>query len=213
MPVPSALGPMARDVDSLALCMKALLCEEMFRLDPTVPPIPFNEEVSLVLNGPACLKDPVIFVALVSSNFLDLFEGMIHNYQGDKKWLTKISSYYICSLNWSVVYQTERPPAKGGEEGNVRRVSPLLQVYSSSAPLRVGYYDTDGYFPLPPCMRRAVRETREALQAAGHKVSTTTPHSSPRGVLSFAPSRCNQPSEATQSPSALLWDKLTEAPF
>ncbi|KAI6063989.1 Vitamin D3 hydroxylase-associated protein-like protein [Aix galericulata] len=83
--VPSALGPMARDVDSLALCMKALLCEEMFRLDPTVPPIPFNEE-----------------------------------------------------------------------------------VYSSSAPLRVGYYDTDGFFPLPPCMRRAVRETREALQAAGH---------------------------------------------
>lgn len=59
IPVPSALGPMARDVDSLALCMKALLCEEMFRLDPTVPPIPFNEEVSLVLNSPTCLKDPV----------------------------------------------------------------------------------------------------------------------------------------------------------
>ncbi|NXS07242.1 VDHAP protein, partial [Neodrepanis coruscans] len=44
-PVPCALGPMARDVDSLALCMKALLCEEMFQLDPTVPPIPFNGEV------------------------------------------------------------------------------------------------------------------------------------------------------------------------
>ncbi|XP_026709145.1 vitamin D3 hydroxylase-associated protein-like isoform X5 [Athene cunicularia] len=86
--VPCALGPMARDVDSLALCMKALLCQEMFQLDPTVPPIPFNEE-----------------------------------------------------------------------------------VYSSSAPLRVGYYDTDGYFPLPPCMRRAVRETRDALQAAGHQVN------------------------------------------
>uniref|UniRef100_A0A8C2TCN3 Fatty-acid amide hydrolase 1 n=1 Tax=Coturnix japonica TaxID=93934 RepID=A0A8C2TCN3_COTJA len=85
--VPYALGPMARDVDSLALCMKALLCEEMFQLDPTVPPIPFNEE-----------------------------------------------------------------------------------VYSSSAPLRIGYYDTDGYFPLPPCMRRAVHETKEALQAAGHQV-------------------------------------------
>ena len=47
MPVLCALGPMARDVDSLALCMKALLCEEMFRLDPTVPPIPFDEEVRL----------------------------------------------------------------------------------------------------------------------------------------------------------------------
>ncbi|NXK19941.1 VDHAP protein, partial [Arenaria interpres] len=93
-PVPCALGPMARDVDSLALCMRALLCEEMFRLDPTVPPIPFNEE-----------------------------------------------------------------------------------VYSSSAPLRVGYYDTDGYFPLPPCMRRALQETRGALQAAGHQL---VPFSPPR---------------------------------
>ncbi|NXH43167.1 FAAH1 hydrolase, partial [Dicaeum eximium] len=91
-PVPCALGPMARDVDSLALCMKALLCQEMFQLDPTVPPIPFNEE-----------------------------------------------------------------------------------VYSSSAPLRVGYYDTDGYFPLPPCMRRAVQETRCALQAAGHQLVLFSP--------------------------------------
>ncbi|NXW81456.1 FAAH1 hydrolase, partial [Alopecoenas beccarii] len=94
IPVPCALGPMARDVDSLALCMKALLCQEMFCLDPTVPPMPFNEE-----------------------------------------------------------------------------------VYSSSAPLRVGYYDTDGYFPLPPCMRRVVQETREALQVAGHQL---VPFSPPR---------------------------------
>ncbi|KFU96313.1 Fatty-acid amide hydrolase 1, partial [Chaetura pelagica] len=93
-PVSCALGPIARDVDSLALCMKALLCQEMFQLDPTVPPIPFNEE-----------------------------------------------------------------------------------VYSSSAPLRVGYYDTDGYFPLPPCVRRAVQETRVALQAAGHQL---VPFSPPR---------------------------------
>ncbi|NXU19651.1 FAAH1 hydrolase, partial [Pardalotus punctatus] len=93
-PVLCAVGPMARDVDSLALCMKALLCQEMFRLDPSVPPIPFNEE-----------------------------------------------------------------------------------VYSSSTPLRVGYYDTDGYFPLPPCMRRAVKETRHALQAAGHQL---VPFSPPR---------------------------------
>ncbi|NXP32562.1 VDHAP protein, partial [Leiothrix lutea] len=91
-PCPCALGPMARDVDSLALCMKALLCQEMFQLDPTVPPIPFNE-----------------------------------------------------------------------------------QVYSSSTPLRVGYYDTDGYFPLPPCMRRAVKETRRALEAAGHQLVLFSP--------------------------------------
>ncbi|NXI10510.1 FAAH1 hydrolase, partial [Irena cyanogastra] len=91
-PFPCALGPMARDVHSLALCMKALLCQEMFQLDPTVPPIPFREE-----------------------------------------------------------------------------------VYSSSTPLRVGYYDTDGYFLLPPCMRRAVKETRRALQAAGHQLVLFSP--------------------------------------
>ncbi|NWZ78057.1 VDHAP protein, partial [Poecile atricapillus] len=45
--VSAMLGPMARDVDSLALCMKALLCQEMFQLDPTVPPIPFDEQVRL----------------------------------------------------------------------------------------------------------------------------------------------------------------------
>ncbi|XP_066521738.1 fatty-acid amide hydrolase 1 [Hoplias malabaricus] len=41
----SAIGPMARDVESLALCMRALLCEKMFMLDPTVPPLPFNQKV------------------------------------------------------------------------------------------------------------------------------------------------------------------------
>lgn len=41
----ASCGPMARDVDSLALCMQALLCDHMFSLDPTVPPIPFNTQV------------------------------------------------------------------------------------------------------------------------------------------------------------------------
>lgn len=46
-----SVGPMARDVESLALCLRALLCEDMFRLDPSVPPLPFNEEVSRVGDG------------------------------------------------------------------------------------------------------------------------------------------------------------------
>ncbi|KAL8178742.1 UNVERIFIED_CONTAM: hypothetical protein K2H54_056031 [Gekko kuhli] len=46
--VTSSLGPMARDVDSLVLCMKALLCDDMFQLDPTVPPMLFNEEFTLL---------------------------------------------------------------------------------------------------------------------------------------------------------------------
>ncbi|XP_053098477.1 vitamin D3 hydroxylase-associated protein-like isoform X5 [Hemicordylus capensis] len=91
--VASTLGPMARDVDSLVLCMKALLCDEMFQLDPTVPPMPFNEK-----------------------------------------------------------------------------------VYSSSMPLRIGYYDSDNYFLLPPCMRRAVHETRKLLQEAGHTFPRLASH-------------------------------------
>ncbi|NWI66650.1 FAAH1 hydrolase, partial [Todus mexicanus] len=83
--VAAALGPIAKDVDSLALCMRALLCEDMFNLDSTVPPLPFNEE-----------------------------------------------------------------------------------VYSSTQPLRIGYYETD-FFTMPsPAMRRAVREAKQLLEDAGH---------------------------------------------
>uniref|UniRef100_A0A8C0BID2 Fatty-acid amide hydrolase 1 n=1 Tax=Buteo japonicus TaxID=224669 RepID=A0A8C0BID2_9AVES len=83
--VVTAVGPMAKDVESLALCMRALLCEDMFNLDSTVPPLPFNEE-----------------------------------------------------------------------------------VYSSTQPLRIGYYETD-FFTMPsPAMRRAVRETKQLLEDAGH---------------------------------------------
>uniref|UniRef100_A0A674J229 Fatty-acid amide hydrolase 1 n=1 Tax=Terrapene triunguis TaxID=2587831 RepID=A0A674J229_9SAUR len=87
------IGPMARDVDSLALCMRALLCDDMFRLDPTVLPVPFNEE-----------------------------------------------------------------------------------VFSSSRPLRVGYYDTDSFTMPGPSMRRAVLETKQLLENAGHTVLITIIH-------------------------------------
>ncbi|KAI5938104.1 fatty-acid amide hydrolase 1 [Manis javanica] len=80
-----SVGPMARDVESLALCLRALLCEDMFRLDPTVPPLPFNEE-----------------------------------------------------------------------------------VYTSSQPLRVGYYETDNYTMPTPAMKRALLETKKSLEATGH---------------------------------------------
>nr|XP_013807855.1 PREDICTED: fatty-acid amide hydrolase 1-like isoform X2 [Apteryx mantelli mantelli] len=85
--VVAAVGPMAKDVESLALSMRALLCEDMFSLDSTVPPLPFKEE-----------------------------------------------------------------------------------VYSSTQPLRIGYYETD-FFTMPsPAMRRAVRETKQLLEDAGHTV-------------------------------------------
>ncbi|KAM4045150.1 vitamin D3 hydroxylase-associated protein-like [Anomaloglossus baeobatrachus] len=42
--VPLCIGPMARDVDSLVLSMRALWCDELFQLDSSVPPIHFNEK-------------------------------------------------------------------------------------------------------------------------------------------------------------------------
>ncbi|KAK2888797.1 hypothetical protein Q8A67_014172 [Cirrhinus molitorella] len=81
----SSTGPMGRDVESLALCMRALLCQDMFSMDPTVPPIPFNQE-----------------------------------------------------------------------------------VYESSEPLRIGYYENDGYHQPSPSMARAFRETKDLLERAGH---------------------------------------------
>lgn len=88
----SSLGPMARDVDSLALCMQALLCEHMFQLDPTVPPVPFNQK-----------------------------------------------------------------------------------MYMSSKPLRIGYYENDGYQQPSPSMRRGLRETKALLERAGHTLVPFTP--------------------------------------
>ncbi|XP_060087753.1 vitamin D3 hydroxylase-associated protein-like [Heteronotia binoei] len=90
--VTATIGPMAKNVDSLVLCMKALLCDKLFHLDPSVPPIPFNEE-----------------------------------------------------------------------------------VYNNSAPLRIGYYEDDGYFQPSPSMKRAVRETKHLLQAAGHMLIPFVP--------------------------------------
>ncbi|KAM6455745.1 fatty-acid amide hydrolase 1-like [Liasis olivaceus] len=89
----AGLGPMARDVDSLALCLRALLCNKMFHLDPTVPPLPFNE-----------------------------------------------------------------------------------QVYTSSAPLRIGYYVNNSYSMLSPSMRRAVLETKELLEINGHVLVPFEPY-------------------------------------
>ncbi|XP_073708337.1 fatty-acid amide hydrolase 1-like [Garra rufa] len=81
----SSIGPMGRDVESLALFMRALLCQDMFSLDPTIPPILFNQE-----------------------------------------------------------------------------------VYESSEPLRIGYYENDGYQQPSPSMARAFRETKDLLERAGH---------------------------------------------
>ncbi|XP_075411839.1 fatty-acid amide hydrolase 1 isoform X1 [Tenrec ecaudatus] len=94
-----SVGPLARDVESLALCLRALLSEDLFRLDPTVPPVPFREE-----------------------------------------------------------------------------------IYRSSRPLRIGYYETDNYTMPTPAMTRAVLETKEHLEAAGHTLVPFLPSNIPRAL-------------------------------
>ncbi|XP_013377042.1 PREDICTED: fatty-acid amide hydrolase 1 [Chinchilla lanigera] len=98
-----SVGPIARDVESLALCLRALLCEDMFRLDPTVPPLPFREE-----------------------------------------------------------------------------------VYASSKPLRVGYYETDNYTRPSPAMKRALLETKQRLEAAGHTLVPFLPSNVPYALETLA---------------------------
>lgn len=41
----ASIGPMANDVDSLALFLKLLLCPDMYEFDPYVAPIPFRDEL------------------------------------------------------------------------------------------------------------------------------------------------------------------------
>lgn len=41
----ASAGPMARDVDTIVTVMRALLCEYLFKLEPSVNPIPFRDEV------------------------------------------------------------------------------------------------------------------------------------------------------------------------
>ncbi|XP_055259418.1 vitamin D3 hydroxylase-associated protein-like isoform X1 [Moschus berezovskii] len=97
--VVAVTGPLAWDVESLALCLRALLSEHMHQLDPTVPFLPFREE-----------------------------------------------------------------------------------VYSSDRPLRIGYYESDGFTQPSPSMVRAVKLTSRLLQDAGHQV---IPFSVPRTEYAF----------------------------
>lgn len=50
-----------------------------------------------------------------------------------------------------------------------------IQVYKSSRPLRIGYYETDNYTRPTPAMRRALLETKKSLEAAGHTVWLWSP--------------------------------------
>lgn len=50
----------------------------------------------------------------------------------------------------------------------------MKQVYESSEPLRIGYYENDGFQQPSPSMARAFRETKALLERAGHTVHNYT---------------------------------------
>ncbi|MBV97506.1 Fatty-acid amide hydrolase 1, partial [Eschrichtius robustus] len=57
-----------------------------------------------------------------------------------------------------------------------------LQVYTSSQPLRVGYYETDNYTMPTPAMTRALLETKKRLEAAGHTLVPFLPSNIPHAL-------------------------------
>lgn len=46
----------------------------------------------------------------------------------------------------------------------------LEQVYEGTKPLRIGYYDNDGYLQPSPSMSRALKKAVTLLEQAGHTV-------------------------------------------
>nr|XP_014342447.1 PREDICTED: fatty-acid amide hydrolase 1 [Latimeria chalumnae] len=82
-------GPMAKDVDSLAFCMKALLCQDMFDLDPRVSPIPFKDEVCRPLGGGWLVHFPpprmgyCLFELILKGVSADGGLTLLRNFKGD----------------------------------------------------------------------------------------------------------------------------------
>ena len=50
----------------------------------------------------------------------------------------------------------------------------LFQVYTCSKPMKIGYFESDGYQMPSPSMKRGLRETKALLERAGHTVRLTT---------------------------------------
>ncbi|KAG9460614.1 hypothetical protein GDO78_020684 [Eleutherodactylus coqui] len=62
----------------------------------------------------------------------------------------------------------------------------LPQVYCSTRPLRIGYYETDGATMATPSMRRAVLQTKDLLERAGHELVPFTPPSVESALFELA---------------------------
>lgn len=48
-------------------------------------------------------------------------------------------------------------------------------IFESTQPLTIGYYEDDGFFKAVPACRRAVNEAKQILEKAGHKLIPWSP--------------------------------------
>ncbi|XP_073420040.1 fatty-acid amide hydrolase 1-like isoform X2 [Dendrobates tinctorius] len=107
--VMAMIGPISRDVDSLVTTMRAVLCDDMFRLDPTVPPIPFNDE--LVPFKPPRVESSLFGLAMRGlladggSTFLENFKGD----RVDENLRTQVTTYSCPSWLKSLLSVLVRP--------------------------------------------------------------------------------------------------------
>ena len=84
---------LSRDVDGVVMAMQALLCQYMFDLDPTVPPIPFREEVSRFFVTYAIMAFYLLsFIIITIKKLTNVL--MLALYL--KKFLTFFIDYIVC---------------------------------------------------------------------------------------------------------------------
>ncbi|KRX59741.1 Fatty acid amide hydrolase 1 [Trichinella sp. T9] len=56
------------------------------------------------------------------------------------------------------------------------------EIFRSTEPLTIGYYETDGFFDALPCCRRVVSKTKQLLEQAGHRLVPFQPPDIPLAV-------------------------------
>ena len=71
--VPNSYGPMARDVESLAIAMKALTVDStMYEVAPATPPVPFRSQVLLYHFS------SVLVQLLTPHNYVFIMQDSVH---------------------------------------------------------------------------------------------------------------------------------------
>uniref|UniRef100_A0A7N8WJN1 Fatty-acid amide hydrolase 1 n=1 Tax=Mastacembelus armatus TaxID=205130 RepID=A0A7N8WJN1_9TELE len=121
----SSAGPMAKDVESLALCMQALLCDHMFSLDPTIPPIPFNVQVYESTK-------PLRIGYLENDGYLQPSPSMVRAIR-EVKALLEQAGHTVCSWHTHINTLYDLWPHRVEEMQHRRAAVPLTNQYLFSA--------------------------------------------------------------------------------